>query len=215
VLFLVAEDPVALGLVASFAHPGGNVTGVNVLSAEVASKRLELLRELVPGAVRVALLINPADANTSESILREVDTAARTIGLHIEVHRARTIGEIDTVFAAFARDRPDALFLGTDPFFTGRRIQLVNLASRYAIPMASATREITDVGGLMRYGANIPDAWIQVGSYVGRILKGEKPTALPVVQAKKLELVVNAQTARILGLTIPPTLLAIADEVIE
>jgi ABC-type uncharacterized transport system substrate-binding protein len=215
VLFIVAEDPVGLGLVASVARPGGNVTGVNLLSAEVASKRLEFLRELIPGAARVALLINPADANTSESILREVDTAARAIGLTIEVYRARTIGEIDVAFAAFARDRPDALFLGTDPFFTGRRVQLANLAARHAIPMASATREITDVGGLMSYGANIPDAWRQVGAYAGRILKGEKPADLPVVQATKLALVVNAQTARILGLTVPPTLLAAADEVIE
>jgi putative ABC transport system substrate-binding protein len=215
VLFIVADDPVALGLVASVARPGRNVTGVNLLSAEVASKRLEFLRELIPGAARVALLINPADANTSESILREVDTAARAIGLSIEVHRARTIGEIDAAFATFARQRPDALFLGTDPFFTGRRVQLANLAARHAIPMASATREITDVGGLMSYGANIPDAWRQVGAYAGRILKGEKPANLPVVQATKLELVVNAQTARILGLTVPPTLLAAADEVIE
>jgi putative tryptophan/tyrosine transport system substrate-binding protein len=215
VLFIVADDPVALGLVASVARPGGNVTGVNLLSAEVASKRLEFLRELIPGAARVALLINPADANTSESILREVETAARAIGLSIEVYRARTSGEIDAAFAAFARERPDAVFLGTDPFFTGRRVQLANLASRHAIPMASATREITDVGGLMSYGANIPDAWRQVGAYAGRILKGEKPAALPVVQATKLELVVNAQTARILGLAVPPTLLAAADEVIE
>jgi putative tryptophan/tyrosine transport system substrate-binding protein len=215
VLFIVAEDPVGLGLVASVARPGRNVTGVNLLSAEVASKRLEFLRELIPGAARVALLINPADANTSESIMREVDTAARAIGLNIEVHRASTIGEIDAAFAAFARARPDALFLGTDPFFTGRRVQLANLASRHAIPMASATREITDAGGLMSYGANIPDAWRQVGAYAGRILKGEKPADLPVVQATKLELVVNAQTARILGLTVPTTLLAAADEVIE
>jgi putative tryptophan/tyrosine transport system substrate-binding protein len=159
ILFIVAEDPVGLGLVTSVARPGGNVTGVNLLSAEVASKRLEFLRELIPGAARVALLINPADANTSESIMREVDAAARAIGVNIEVHRARTIGEIDAAFAAFARERPDALFLGTDPFFTGRRVQLANLASRHAIPMASATREITDAGGLMSYGANIPDAW--------------------------------------------------------
>jgi putative ABC transport system substrate-binding protein len=215
VLFIVADDPVALGLVASVARPGGNVTGVNLLSAEVASKRLEFLRELIPGAARIALLINPADSKTSESILREVDTAARAIGLSIEVHRARIIAEIDAAFAAFAGQRPDALFLGTDPFFTGRRVQLANLASRHAIPMASATREITDVGGLMSYGANIPDAWRQVGAYAGRILKGEKPPDLPVLQATKLELVVNAQTARILGLTVPPTLLAAADEVIE
>ncbi len=215
ILFVIPEDPVGLGLVASLARPGGNMTGVNLLAAEVVAKRLELLRALIPGAARVAVLINPADAKTSESTLRDVDTAARAIGLQIQVARARTIGEVDAAFAAFGRERPDALFLGADPFFTSRRIQLANLASRHAIPMTSATREITDVGGLMSYGANIPDAWRQVGAYTGRILKGAKPADLPVVQATKLELVINAQTARILGLTVPASLLATADEVIE
>jgi len=215
ILFVIPEDPVGLGLVASLARPGGNMTGVNLLAAEVVAKRLELLRALIPGAARVAVLINPADAKTSESTLRDVDTAARAIGLQIQVARARTIGEVDAAFAAFARERPDALILGADAFFTSRRIQLANLASRHAIPMTSATREITDVGGLMSYGANIPDAWRQVGAYTGRILKGAKPADLPVVQATKLELVINAQTARILGLTVPASLLATADEVIE
>jgi len=215
ILFVIPEDPVGLGLVASLARPGGNMTGVNLLAAEVVAKRLELLRALIPGAARVAVLINPADAKTSESTLRDVDTAARAIGLQIQVARARTIGEVDAAFAAFGRERPDALFLGADPFFTSRRIQLANLASRHAIPMTSATREITDVSGLMSYGANIPDAWHQVGAYTGRILKGAKPADLPVVQATKLELVINAQTARILGLTVPTSLLATADEVIE
>ena len=215
ILFLIPEDPVGLGLVASIARPGGNMTGVNLLSAEVVAKRLELLRELIPAAARIAVLINPADAKTSNSTLRDVDKAARTIGLQIQVARARTIGEIDAAFAAFARERPDALFVSTDPFFTSRRVQLANLASRHAIPMTSGTREITDVGGLISYGANIPDAWRQVGAYAGRILKGAKPGDLPVVQATKLELVINAQTARILGLTVPASLLATADEVIE
>jgi putative ABC transport system substrate-binding protein len=215
VLFVTPEDPVGLGLVASLARPDGNMTGVNLLSAEVVAKRLELLRELIPGAARVAVLINPADANTSDSTLRDVEQAARTIGLQIQVARARTIGEIDAAFAAFARERPDALFVSTDPFFTSRRVQLANLASRHAIPMTSGTREITDVGGLTSYGANIPDAWRQIGAYAGRILKGAKPADLPVVQATKLELVINAQTARILGLTVPASLLATADEVIE
>jgi putative ABC transport system substrate-binding protein len=214
-LFVIPEDPVGLGLVASLARPGGNMTGVNLLSAEVVAKRLELLRELIPGAARVAVLINPADAKTSDSTLRDVDQAARTIGLQIQVARARTSGEIDAAFAAFARERPDALFVSTDPFFTSRRVQLANLASRHAIPMTSGTREITDVGGLISYGANIPDAWRQVGAYAGRILKGAKPGDLPVVQATKLELVINAQAARILGLTVPASLLATADEVIE
>jgi putative ABC transport system substrate-binding protein len=214
-LFVTPEDPVGLGLVASLARPGGNMTGVNLLSAEVVAKRLELLRELIPGAARVAVLINPADAKTSVSTLRDVEQAARTIGLQIQVVRARTVGEIDAAFAAFARERPDALFVSTDPFFTSRRVQLANLASRHAIPMTSGTREITDVGGLISYGANIPDAWRQVGAYAGRILKGAKPGDLPVVQATKLELVINAQAARILGLTVPASLLATADEVIE
>jgi putative ABC transport system substrate-binding protein len=161
------------------------------------------------------VLINPADAKTSDSTLRDVDQAARTIGLQIQVARARTSGEIDAAFAAFARERPDALFVSTDPFFTSRRVQLANLASRHAILMTSGTREITDVGGLISYGANIPDAWRQVGAYAGRILKGAKPGDLPVVQATKLELVINAQAARILGLTVPASLLATADEVIE
>jgi putative ABC transport system substrate-binding protein len=215
ILFLIPEDPVGLGLVASIARPGGNMTGVNLLSAEVVAKRLELLRELIPSAARIAVLINPADAKTSDSTLRDVDRAARTIGLQIQVARARTVGEIDAAFAAFARERPDALFVSTDPFFTSRRVQLANLASRHAIPMTSGTREITDVGGLISYGANIPDAWRQVGVYAGRILKGTKPGDLPVVQATKLELIINAQTARILGLTVPAPLLATADEVIE
>ena len=195
VLFIIPEDPVALGLVSSLARPGGNMTGVNLLSTEVAAKRLELLRQMIPRAARIAVLINPADAK-AESTLRDVDTAASTIGMQIQVARARTTGEIDAAFAAFAGERPDALFLGADPFFTSRRIQLANLASRHAIPLTSATREITDVGGLMSYGANIPDAWRQIGAYTGRILKGAKPADLPVVQATKFELVINAQTAQ-------------------
>jgi putative ABC transport system substrate-binding protein len=212
ILFITPEDPVGLGLVASLAHPGGNITGVNLLLAEVVEKRLELLRELVPAVRRLAVLINPADAKTSEATLRD---AARTIGLQVRVARARTTAEIDAAFRAFAQELPDALFVSTDPFFTSRRIQLANWASRHAIPMTAGTREITDVGGLMSYGANIPDAWRQIGVYTGRILKNAKPGDLPVVQATKLELVINAQTARILGLALPASLLATADEVIE
>jgi len=215
ILFVLPEDPVGLGLVASLARPEGNITGVNLLSAEVVAKRFELLRELIPSIARVAVLVNPADAKTTETTLREAEMAARSIGLQVQVARARTIGEIDAAFAAFARERPDALFVGNDPFFTSRRIQLANLASRHAIPITCGTREITEVGGLMSYGASIPDAWRQVGAYAGRILKGAKPVDLPVVQVTKLELVINAQTARILSLTVPPSLLATADEVIE
>jgi putative ABC transport system substrate-binding protein len=207
ITFIIPEDPVGLGLVASLARPGGNLTGINIFSAELAAKRLDLLHELVPGAAHVGVLVNPADAITTEATLRDVAAAAAAIGLQT--------GEIDAAFASFARERPDALFVGADPFLTSRRVQLANLASRHALPMITATREITDAGGLMSYGANIPDAWRQVGLYTARLLKGAKPADLPVVQATKLELVINVQTARTLGLAVPAALLATADEVIE
>jgi putative tryptophan/tyrosine transport system substrate-binding protein len=212
IVFAVADDPVRLGLVASLARPGGNLTGINFLSGELTAKRLELLRELVPGATRVAVLVNPANAEKPE---REVEAAARTIGLQIEVLNASTISEINAAFATFARERPDALFIGLDPFFNSRRIQLVQLATRHAVPASFPVRDFAEVGGLMSYGANIADAWLQVGSYTGRILKGTKPADLPVVQSSKFELVINAQTASMLGITVPPSLLALADEVIE
>jgi putative ABC transport system substrate-binding protein len=215
ITFIIPEDPVSLGLVTSLARPGGNMTGVNLLSSEVTAKRLELLRLLLPNARHVVVLVNPADATTTELTLRDVEAAAPAVGLQTHAVRARTPAEIDAAFADFAQVRPDALFVGADPFFTSRRVQLANLASRHALPMTSATREITDAGGLVSYGSNIPDAWRQVGVYVGRMLKGAKPTDLPVVQATKLELVVNGQSARTLGLTVPPSLLATADEVIE
>jgi putative ABC transport system substrate-binding protein len=173
------------------------------------------MRELVPGAVRVAVLVNPANARNTETTLKDVEAAARAKGLQIQVVRASTGREIEATFASFMRERPDALIVGTDAFFTSRRVQLANLASRHAIPMASSTREVTDVGGLMSYGANIADAYRQVGVYTGRILEGAKPADLPVVQASKFELIINTQTARMLGLDVPPTLLASADEVIE
>ncbi len=215
ITFITTEDPVSLGLVTSLARPGGNMTGVNLLSSEVTAKRLELLRVLLPNARHVAVLVNPADATTTQSTLRDVEAAAPAVGLQTDAVRARTPAEIDTAFAGFAQARPDALFVGADPFFTSRRVQLANLASRHALPMTSATREITDAGGLVSYGSSIPDAWRQVGVYVGRMLKGAKPADLPVVQATKLELVINAQTARTLGLTVPPALLATADDMIE
>ena len=215
VVFGVGEDPVRLGLVASLAQPGANLTGVNFLTGELVAKRLELLRELVPAATRVAVLVNPADAVNAETSVRGVQSAARAIGLQIQVHNAGTSGEIDAAFATIGRERPDALLVGTGPFFTSRRVQLANLASRYAVPAIFHSREITEVGGLMSYGTNILDAYRQVGVYTGRILKGAKPADLPVVQSSKFELVINAQTARTLGLTVPPTLLAHADEVIE
>jgi putative ABC transport system substrate-binding protein len=215
IVFTVAEDPVKLGLVASLNRPGGNLTGTNFFSNELAAKRLELLRELVPGAVRVAVLVNPANAVVAETTLRDVETAARTIGLHIQVHKASTSREINAAFATLVRERPDALFVGGDPFLASRRVQFVLLTARHAIPATYASRDFAEVGGLMSYGANIPNAWRQAGVYTGRILKGAKPADLPVVQASKFEFVINAETARTLGLTIPPMLLARADEVIE
>ena len=214
IVFAVGDDPVKLGLVASFARPGGNLTGINFFNTELAAKRLDLLRGLVPAAVRVAVLVNPTGP-TAETTLRDVETAARAIGLQIQVLNASTSRDIDAVFATLARERPDALFVGNDGLFTSRRVQLATLASRYAIPTTFHSREIAEVGGLMSYGTNIADAFRQVGIYTGRILKGEKPADLPVVQSTKFELVINLQTARLLGLTVPPSLLAIADEVIE
>jgi putative ABC transport system substrate-binding protein len=215
IVFTVNEDPVRLGLVASLARPGGNATGINFLSGELVAKRLELLHELVPGAARVAVLVNPTTATSAERTLLDVEPAARAIGLQIQVVNASTIREIDAAFATFVRERPDALFVGSDALFVSRRVQLANLASRHAVPATYSSREIAEVGGLMSYGANIQDAWRQAGVYTGQILKGAKPADLPVVQSSKFELVINASTARMLGLTVPDKLLALADEVIE
>jgi putative ABC transport system substrate-binding protein len=215
IVFAVGEDPVRLGLVASLARPGGNLTGVNFLATELTTKRLELQRELVPGSGRVAVLINRANAANAESTLREVESATRAIGLQIQVLNASTSREIDTAFAALARERPGSVFVGGDPFFNNRRTQLVLLATRHALPATYASRDYAVSGGLMSYGPNFSDAFRQVGVYIGRILKGTKPADLPVEQSSKFELVINAQAARVLGLTVPPTLLARADEVIE
>jgi putative ABC transport system substrate-binding protein len=215
IVFAVAEDPVRLGLVASLARPGGNLTGINYFSGELTAKRLELLRELVPAATRVAVLVNPANAVNAESIVRDVEPAARAMGLQIQVLNASTSQEINAAFATFVREQPDALFVGNDPFFTSRRVQLAALAARHAVPATYSAHEIAEAGGLMSYGTSQTDAWRQVGVYTGRVLKGAEPADLPVVQASKFELVINAETARMLGLTVPPTLLARADEVIE
>jgi ABC-type uncharacterized transport system substrate-binding protein len=215
IVFLVADDPVRLGLVASLARPGGNLTGINFFSGELTAKRLELLRELVPATTRVAVLVNPANAENAETASREAGMAARAIGLQIQVFNASTSQEINAVFATFMRERPDAVLVGLDPFFNSRRIQLVQLATRYAVPASYAARDFAEAGGLISYGANIADAWRQVGVYSGRILKGAKPAELPVVQSSKFQLVINAETARMLSLTVPPSLLARADEVIE
>jgi len=216
IVFEVGSDPVRLGLVASLNRPGGNVTGVTQLTQEIAPKRLELLRELVPGAVRVAVLVNPAtDVANAESVVRDVDAAARAKGAQIQVFNASTSREIDAAFAALVRERLDALFVSGDGFFNSRRVQLVHLATRHAVPTTYAARDYPAVGGLMSYGTSITDTYRQTGVYAGRILKGAKPADLPVTQATKFELVINHQTARTLGLAVPASLLGLADEVIE
>jgi ABC-type uncharacterized transport system substrate-binding protein len=215
IVFSVGDDPIRLGLVASLARPGGNATGVNFFIAELAAKRLGLLHELVPGATRVAVLVNPTDAIRTESNVRDVEAAARALGLQIHVFNASTVGEIDATFTAIVRERFDALFVVPDAFFANRRVQLATLAARHAIPTAHAQRDFVEVGGLMSYGTNLADARRQVGIYTGRVLKGEKPADLPVLQPTQFELVINVTTAKALSLEVPPTLLARADEVIE
>jgi putative ABC transport system substrate-binding protein len=215
IVFSTAQDPVQLGLVASLARPDGNLTGINFFNGELLAKRLELLRELVPSAARVAVLVNPASTASTQATLRDVEPAARALGLQIQVLNAGTSREIDAAFAMFVRERPDALFVAQEAFFASRRVQLVNLASRHAIPASYGDREFAEAGGLMSYGSDTTDSYRQAGAYAGRILKGAKPADLPVVQSSKFELVINAQAARTLGLTVPPTLLARADEVIE
>jgi putative ABC transport system substrate-binding protein len=215
VLFVAGEDPVKLGLVSSLAKPDGNLTEINILVAEVVTKRLELLRQLLPKAIRIDVLVDPISSTTTEATLKGVDAAAQTMGMQVQVFKASTIREIDAAFAALANERPDALFVGIRPFLLDRRIQLAQLAARHAIPAIYAEREHAEAGGLMSYGASIGDAYRQLGVYAGRILKGAKPADLPVVQSSKLELVINHSTARMLGLTLPPTLLSIADDVIE
>jgi putative ABC transport system substrate-binding protein len=211
IVFIVAEDPVRLGFVASLARPGGNLTGVNIFTLELAAKRLELLRELVPGVARMAVLVTAS----AETTVRDTEAVARPLGLQIQVFNVSTILEIDAAFATFARERPDALFVAGDPFLSGRRVQLVQLAAFHRLPATYALRDYAEAGGLMSYGPSIKDAWRQIGVYTGRILKGAKPADLPVVQPNKFELVINAGTARMLGLTVPDKLLAAADEVIE
>jgi len=213
-VFLVPEDPVRFGLVASLARPGGNLTGVNLFTGELSAKRLELLREMVPGITRVAALVNPTSPS-AETTVRDVEAAARAMGLQIQVLNASTSREIDAAFASFGRERPDAVFVMLDVFLNSRRAQLVNLASRHALPATYTNRDFAEMGGLMSYGADIADAFRQVGVYTGRILKSAKPAELPVLQLNKFELVINHQTARMLGLTVPDKLLVAADEVIE
>jgi putative ABC transport system substrate-binding protein len=215
IVFMVPEDPVRLGLVTSLARPSGNATGVNFFAAELAAKRLELLRTLVPAASRVAVLLNPAEPTIAAANRRDVEAAAGAMGLQIRLFNASSIAEIDAVFATFANERPDALFISSGPFFTNRRVQLAHLATRYSLPAVHGSRFYPEVGGLMSYGTSVVEANRQAGVYVGRILKGVTPADLPVVQLTKFEFVINAYAARTLGLTVPSSLLAIADEVIE
>jgi putative ABC transport system substrate-binding protein len=215
IVCLVGIDPVRLGLVASLARPGGNLTGINILSTELASKRLELLRALVPGATRIAVLVDPTNAAGTDSTLRDVGAAARALGLQIQVLNASTSLELEAAFATLVSERSDALLVGSTPFLFDRRVQLAQLAARHAVPAIYQDRHHAEVGGLMSYGASLVDAYRHVGVYTGRILKGAKPADLPVVQSTRFELVINVPTARMLGLNVPQALLATADEVIE
>jgi putative tryptophan/tyrosine transport system substrate-binding protein len=215
IVFGVGDDPVKLGLVASLARPGGNATGVNVFTIEVAAKRLGLLHDLVPKAVRIAVLNNPTNVPISEVTLRDIPEAARTIGLQIQILNASTIREIEAAFAELARDRADVLFVAPDSSFANRRVQFATLAMRYAIPASYHSREFVEVGGLMSYGTDILDMYRQVGVYTGQILKGAKPADLPVLQSTKFEFVINLQTARALGIEVPNALLLVVDELIE
>jgi putative ABC transport system substrate-binding protein len=215
IIFSVGEDPVKLGLVASLARPGGNATGINIFVQEAVAKRLRLLHELVPKAVRIAVLVNPGDASVAETTVREVQKAAPTMGLQIQILNATTIGEIDAAFAILARERLDALLVAGDAFLISRRVQLATLTARDRIPAAYGVREPVEVGGLMSYGTDIADSFRQLGVYTGSILKGAKPAELPVLQLTKFEFVINLHTARTLGIEVPPGVFSIADEVIE
>jgi putative tryptophan/tyrosine transport system substrate-binding protein len=215
ILFVLAEDPVGFGLVSSLARPSGNMTGVNFLSAELAAKRLELLREMVPQARRVAVLVNPADARRTEVTLRDLEPAARAMGIQVQALNANTANEIDAAFETISREPPDALFVAPTPFLNIRLVQLAQLTAFHRLPSTHNVREYAEAGGLMSYGSNIADTYRQVGVYAGRILKGAKTADLPVVQSSKFELVINARTAHMLGITVPDKLLVAADEVIE
>jgi putative ABC transport system substrate-binding protein len=215
IVFFVGEDPVELGLVGSFAKPGGNLTGVNLQVSEIVTKRLRLLRDLLPNAVRIAVLVDPGNAAITKTTVQDVQKAAPVMGLQTQIINATTVNEINDVFAAFERDRPDALFVAPDAFLSSRRVQLAILTARDRIPATYALRDYVEAGGLMSYGPDFTDMFRQVGVYTGSILKGAKPAELPVLQSNKFELVINLTTAKALGLTIPPGVMSIADEVIE
>jgi putative ABC transport system substrate-binding protein len=215
IVFAIPEDPVSLGLVASLSRPGANLTGVNFFFGELVPKRLELLRELVPALTQVAIFVNPANPSRAEFLVREAESAGRAMGLQIQVFNTDTVREINSAFTTLASQRPDALLVTPDPFFIGRRAQIATLAARHGVPTSFSARDYVEAGGLMSYGPNINDAFRQAGVYTGRVLKGAKVADLPVLQSTKFELVINAQTALMLGLTVPDKLLVAADEVIE
>ena len=215
IVFSVTEDPVQLGLVASLARPGGNATGVNYFTREVVAKRLRLLHDLLPKAVRIAVLLNPANAGSAEATLRGVQEAAPAIRLQIQILKAATIADINAAFAGFGHERPDALFLAGDGFFTDRRVQFAILTARDRIPATGSESQFVKAGGLMSYGTDLVETFRQVGVYAGRILKGEKPAELPVLQSTKFEFAINLQTARALDIEVPPGVLSIVDEVVE
>jgi putative tryptophan/tyrosine transport system substrate-binding protein len=215
IVFGVGEDPVKLNLVASLARPGGNATGINFFANEVVAKRLRLLRELVPKVARIAVFINPGNPSVAATTIRDVQEAAPTIGLKTQIFNTATIGEINAAFATFERERPDALFVAGDAFLLSRAAQLVTLTARDRMPATYPVRDLVTAGGLMSYGTDIADMFHQVGVYTGKILKGAKPADLPTLQSTRFEFVINIQTARALGIDVPPGLLAIADEVIE
>jgi ABC-type uncharacterized transport system substrate-binding protein len=215
IVFGVGQDPVKMGLVASLARPGGNATGINFFNQEAVAKRLGLLHDLVPKAVRIAVLVNPANPSATEPTLRELPEAARALGLQIAVLNASTSREIEAAFSTLVPDRADALFVAPDSFFTGRPVQFATLAAHHRVPAAYTQRAFVEAGGLMSYGTDITDMWRQVGVYTGQILKGVKPADLPVAQSTKFEFVINLQTARALGIEVPNALQLLADKVIE
>jgi putative ABC transport system substrate-binding protein len=215
IVFGVGQDPVRMGLVASLARPGGNATGINFFNQEAVAKRLGLLHDLVPKAVRIAVLVNPANPSAIEDTLREIPEAARALGLQIAVLKASTSREIETAFSTLVLDRADALFVAPDAFFVSRPVQFATLAAHHRVPAAYTQRAFVEVGGLMSYGTDIPDMFRQVGVYTGQILKGARPADLPVQQSTKFEFVINLQTARALGIEVPNSIQLLADEVIE
>ena len=215
IVFSIGDDPVKHGLVASLSRPGGNVTGINFFSSEVTAKRLGLLRELLPKAARIGVLVNPTNVEITEKTVKDVNVAADALGLQIQVLNASNGNEIDAAFTTLVSHRADGVLVGPDAFFVSRRVQIAILAARHMVPAIYTIGDYAEAGGLISYGTDVADSLRQQGVYVGRILKGTKPTDLPVVQSTKFKLVINLRTAKALGLEVPPTLLSRADEVIE